>query len=52
MVGKSKEPSEVYRVREAIRLLNLALNGCHRYLAEAEEAVRQTHQDNERPALR
>jgi hypothetical protein len=42
----SKQPSDVDRIKEVIRLLNLTLEGCQRLLFEAELAVVQSHQDN------
>ena len=47
MATKSKVPSEADRIKEAIRLLNLALDECHEYLAEVGEDVRQSQQDDE-----
>ena len=47
MATKSKEPSESERIREVMRLLQRAIDDCAAYLAEAEEAVRQSHQDND-----
>lgn len=42
MIGSSKhaalqDPSNRERIREVIRLLNLAIEDCHRLLAETEQ---------------
>jgi hypothetical protein len=34
-------------IKEVIRLLNMAIEDCYRLLAEAEDAVRSSEQDNE-----
>jgi len=44
-----KEQSEPERLREVIRLLNLALDDCHRLLDQAENDVRIAQQDNDPP---
>ena len=46
MATNAEEKSETDRIKDVIRLLNLALEDCHRYLAEAEAAVEQSKQDN------
>ena len=50
MATKPDEPSETDRLKAVIRALNTALKQCHKLLAESEEAVRQSHQDNHPPS--
>jgi hypothetical protein len=51
MASHSTDGSEVECIREVIRLLNLALDDCNRYLEEAERA-QSASQRNNRPELR
>ena len=47
MAAKSEQLSESDRIKEVMRLLKVAIEDCRRFLAEAEESVRQSHQENE-----
>jgi hypothetical protein len=38
------------RIAEVIRLLNLALDDCHRLLGEEEAGVGESNQDNDPPS--
>jgi hypothetical protein len=49
MATKSEELSQVERIREVIRKLDLALEKCNQLLDEAERSVLLTGQDNDRP---
>jgi hypothetical protein len=44
--------SDSDKLREVVKLLKLALDDCHRLLAEAEKDVHQSMQDNDPPQLR
>ena len=45
-MATNPDKSSVERIKDVIRLLNLALEECERHLCEAEEAVRKSGQDN------
>ena len=50
MPTKATRPEDIRKIKEAIRLLNLALADCHRLLEEAEAAMGGNQQDNDPPA--
>lgn len=43
----AEDQSEVERLKEAIRLIELALRDCHRYLAQKERSKRGSSNDGE-----
>ena len=46
MATNPKDVAEADRIKEVIRLLNCALDDCHRFLGQAEEDVRQSRQES------
>jgi|1186.fasta_scaffold135563_2 hypothetical protein len=50
MATNPEDVAETDRIREVIRLLNCALDDCHRFLGQAEEDVRQSRQESETAA--
>jgi hypothetical protein len=52
MARQSEKISESERMREVIRLLELALEDCERYLGTVEETLNCTKQDNDPPHVR
>jgi hypothetical protein len=46
MASNPTQKAEIDRIKEVIRLLNLALADCHNVLHEAEQAVLKSQQDN------
>ena len=51
MATKSNMPDSD-KLREVVKLLKLALDDCHRLLAEAQMDVHESRQDNDPPQLR
>lgn len=47
MASSSTQKADIDRIKEVIRLLNLALADCHQVLHEAEQAVLRSRQDND-----
>jgi hypothetical protein len=50
MEAKSSDCRRIDALKEVVRLLNLALDDCRRTLAEVEQTVRSSGQDNDREA--
>jgi hypothetical protein len=46
MATKGDEKTDVERIREAIRLINLALDKCNSLLERAEKSIQLSGQDN------
>ncbi len=51
MATKSNMPDSD-KLRDVVKLLKLALDDCHRLLAEAQMDVHESRQDNDPPQLR
>jgi hypothetical protein len=47
MAPKANDENKVDRLKEAIRLLNLALESCEKLVAEAKKSVHRSGQDND-----
>lgn len=47
MATKGDEKTDVEKIREVIRLLNLALDKCNKLLVHTEECIQSSGQDNE-----
>jgi hypothetical protein len=47
MAPQADDESKVDRLKEAIRLLGLALESCEKLLAEAEKSIHRSGQDND-----
>jgi hypothetical protein len=48
--GMTTKSDENRRIGEVLRLLNVALDDCHRLLGEAEAGTRGSNQDNDPPS--
>jgi hypothetical protein len=47
MAPKADDESKVDRLKEAVRLLKLAVESCEKLVAQAEERIARSGQDNE-----